>query len=199
MTGNEIALLARTAARLQPVQVAQRVRLRAQSRALRRWPQAGRRLLAGPDPATATGWPDGFTPIDGAASLSWPGLAGLASGWIELLGMSRELGDPPGWQHADAPQLWRFHLHYWDWAWGLAADPDQQSARGAFAWLWQSWQAAVPFGTGDAWLPYPAALRAWSWCGQYRELAAGSDIRSEEHTSELQSPCNIVCRLLLEK
>src|SRR5256885_11621128 len=26
-----------------------------------------------------------------------------------------------------------------------------------------------------------------------------SPIRSEEHTSELQSPCNIVCRLLLEK
>src|SRR5256885_7312162 len=25
------------------------------------------------------------------------------------------------------------------------------------------------------------------------------DVRSEEHTSELQSPCNIVCRLLLEK
>src|SRR5918995_7226848 len=25
------------------------------------------------------------------------------------------------------------------------------------------------------------------------------DHRSEEHTSELQSPCNLVCRLLLEK
>src|SRR5256885_5263905 len=25
------------------------------------------------------------------------------------------------------------------------------------------------------------------------------DGRSEEHTSELQSPCNLVCRLLLEK
>src|SRR5256885_10559773 len=25
------------------------------------------------------------------------------------------------------------------------------------------------------------------------------DYRSEEHTSELQSPCNLVCRLLLEK
>src|SRR5215467_16290210 len=25
------------------------------------------------------------------------------------------------------------------------------------------------------------------------------DPRSEEHTSELQSPCNLVCRLLLEK
>src|SRR5256885_9147246 len=28
--------------------------------------------------------------------------------------------------------------------------------------------------------------------------ATGED-RSEEHTSELQSPCNLVCRLLLEK
>src|SRR2546426_7522874 len=26
-----------------------------------------------------------------------------------------------------------------------------------------------------------------------------SEQRSEEHTSELQSPCNLVCRLLLEK
>src|ERR1039457_3667242 len=28
---------------------------------------------------------------------------------------------------------------------------------------------------------------------------ANSSYRSEEHTSELQSPCNLVCRLLLEK
>src|SRR5256885_12625247 len=33
------------------------------------------------------------------------------------------------------------------------------------------------------------------------ELEALGDVqvRSEEHTSELQSPCNLVCRLLLEK
>src|SRR2546426_6330379 len=30
-------------------------------------------------------------------------------------------------------------------------------------------------------------------------LFRGENIRSEEHTSELQSPCNLVCRLLLEK
>src|SRR2546426_4900041 len=32
-------------------------------------------------------------------------------------------------------------------------------------------------------------------------IVSGStpDGRSEEHTSELQSPCNLVCRLLLEK
>src|SRR2546426_9263003 len=28
---------------------------------------------------------------------------------------------------------------------------------------------------------------------------ASRNARSEEHTSELQSPCNLVCRLLLEK
>src|SRR5256885_3848820 len=34
-------------------------------------------------------------------------------------------------------------------------------------------------------------------CGFHCRRALGS--RSEEHTSELQSPCNLVCRLLLEK
>src|SRR5256885_7453066 len=32
-----------------------------------------------------------------------------------------------------------------------------------------------------------------------RRARAVQRIRSEEHTSELQSPCNLVCRLLLEK
>src|SRR5256885_9507776 len=47
--------------------------------------------------------------------------------------------------------------------------------------------------------------------GKYRDLESKSGAivarvegdrviaRSEEHTSELQSPCNLVCRLLLEK
>src|SRR5256885_3200731 len=40
--------------------------------------------------------------------------------------------------------------------------------------------------------------RSWSSC----DASARSECawcRSEEHTSELQSPCNLVCRLLLEK
>src|ERR1039457_7325321 len=32
-----------------------------------------------------------------------------------------------------------------------------------------------------------------------RKRTALRVVRSEEHTSELQSPCNLVCRLLLEK
>src|SRR5256885_12952797 len=34
---------------------------------------------------------------------------------------------------------------------------------------------------------------------QEYEFPEPRNLRSEEHTSELQSPCNLVCRLLLEK
>src|SRR2546426_6803744 len=37
-----------------------------------------------------------------------------------------------------------------------------------------------------------------SWVKGRHTIRFGAD-RSEEHTSELQSPCNLVCRLLLEK
>src|SRR3989454_6899799 len=47
----------------------------------------------------------------------------------------------------------------------------------------------------DFWLtPPPAQCPTGKWTGGGR-----IDPRSEEHTSELQSPCNLVCRLLLEK
>src|SRR5688500_19413008 len=37
-----------------------------------------------------------------------------------------------------------------------------------------------------------------SWLGSTKKIFI-SGTRSEEHTSELQSPCNLVCRLLLEQ
>src|SRR5256885_3015138 len=49
----------------------------------------------------------------------------------------------------------------------------------------------------------PAKSRiGWKALGSLASLppmAATKSSRSEEHTSELQSPCNLVCRLLLEK
>src|SRR5256885_5000133 len=44
-----------------------------------------------------------------------------------------------------------------------------------------------------------AALQHDTQSGQRRQFPVTRDPRSEEHTSELQSPCNLVCRLLLEK
>src|SRR5256885_9007502 len=43
-----------------------------------------------------------------------------------------------------------------------------------------------------------AGRSGWS-VAQYRGDRRLPRFRSEEHTSELQSPCNLVCRLLLEK
>src|SRR2546426_3981877 len=48
--------------------------------------------------------------------------------------------------------------------------------------------------------PATSASRAVGFSSSIRlALSADSTSRSEEHTSELQSPCNLVCRLLLEK
>ena len=188
MTVSELRLLARTVAQLQPGQVTQRARLRAQQSLLRHSRLAARWLLAGPDPASAAGWPAQFRPIDAQVWRHRPELAALRSGRIELLGMSRALGAPPDrhsaedghweadWAQASAPKLWRFHLHYWDWAWALTSDPDWSAARNLFTVLWQSWQESVTAGLGAAWLPYPAALRAWSFCGLHRSLVAGSNL-----------------------
>src|SRR5256885_2238634 len=49
----------------------------------------------------------------------------------------------------------------------------------------------------------PSAARSMSWDAVMPTGSSGVQHaprqRSEEHTSELQSPCNLVCRLLLEK
>src|SRR5205807_9267988 len=50
-----------------------------------------------------------------------------------------------------------------------------------------------------AWQQHILLMEDAADAGVDRLLAERGGIRSEEHTSELQSPCNIVCRLLLEK
>src|SRR5256885_3759015 len=42
-------------------------------------------------------------------------------------------------------------------------------------------------------------VACWSRPTWARTFSTTYEWRSEEHTSELQSPCNLVCRLLLEK
>src|SRR3989454_2563530 len=72
-------------------------------------------------------------------------------------------------------------------------------------------------GHGISWLSSTSASVKSLWlnskCGSTKSITptvsigSGSEpagrmrsvARSEEHTSELQSPCNLVCRLLLEK
>src|SRR2546430_2952899 len=64
----------------------------------------------------------------------------------------------------------------------------------AFGLDWLAWLART-----HPLLPValPAIVLAWRWRG--RALGVVGLVRSEEHTSELQSQSNLVCRLLLEK
>jgi uncharacterized heparinase superfamily protein len=187
MTDSELMRTARTVAQLRPGQAGQRLRLRAQRLALdHQLPMASRWLLSGPDPAVATGWPTGFAPLDAWLWRDQPGDAAPRAGALTLLGLTRPVapvnddGTPDwpaaDWEAADAPLLWRFHLYYWDWAWALADQRPGPHARDTFVVMWRSWHAAVAPGRGPAWQPYPAALRAWSFCGIYRALAAGSPV-----------------------
>src|SRR3989454_7523270 len=74
--------------------------------------------------------------------------------------------------------------------WVPRADEDQGRAEGV----------ETPSGQGAQ-----TADRLTGRFPRHERLTTGSDFqalfqrRSEEHTSELQSPCNLVCRLLLEK
>src|SRR5438093_4060158 len=55
---------------------------------------------------------------------------------------------------------------------------------------------ALPISAYAAWLASHGGAAASDTCGG---AVSWSDNRSEEHTSELQSLTNLVCRLLLEK
>ena len=195
MTARRIGQLGRTVSQLRPHQVAARVRLRGQRALLRQMPGTARVLLRPPGASTACGWPAGYLPLDSRAVASWPRLAELAAGRIRLLGVERELGQPVYWLRPGDPQLWRYHVHYWDWAWGLAMEPDRRAARQLFADLWKSWHRAVPIGRSDAWHPYPASLRAWSWCGQFADVVRGSDIE-EDFVADLARHAGFVRRFL---
>src|SRR6266446_7917143 len=56
-----------------------------------------------------------------------------------------------------------------------------------------SWRRSLSFS------PDPKAASPVNRSKHSGILTRRSPCRSEEHTSELQSPCNLVCRLLLEK
>src|SRR5205807_9216534 len=75
-------------------------------------------------------------------------------------------------------------------------------------WSWQQDQAASPQPTrrfrvlsGPGLVVYglTITLAATDWVMSLEPHWYSTIFRSEEHTSELQSPCNLVCRLLLEK
>src|SRR3989442_5625786 len=59
--------------------------------------------------------------------------------------------------------------------------------------------AALQYGATEGYQPLREQIAAFMAAKGVRELAPEQLVRSEEHTSELQSRPHLVCRLLLEK
>ena len=98
---------------------------------------------------------------------------------FRFLGETRHLGDPPDWSQPDASVLWRFHLHYFRWAWSLGAHPDREWAQRSFRELWRSWRAHTTVGSGEAWAPYVVSIRTWVLCALFDPLVRGTPLERE--------------------
>src|SRR2546426_6791167 len=132
---------------------------------------------------------------DRALRAAWIG-AGIAAGLTEVIGLSAA-AFPHAWLSlfdtdpvmldAGSRYLYAVGPFYGLLGLGLALYFASQGA-GRLLWPLLANLVRLAIAAGGGWV----ALR-WSAAKTYETS------RSEEHTSELQSPCNLVCRLLLEK
>lgn len=76
----------------------------------------------------------------------------------------------PAWDAPDAPRLWRFHLHQFDYAREL--EPH------VFRELAKSWIAANRMLGGDGWHPYTISLRIVNWCEALLAFGDDDEIRA---------------------
>lgn len=170
MTMRDIGRYLRTLRHVPPRQVAARIRLRSIRRLLRRRPDIFERRWT-PDPGGSTpGWPVGFRPLDGDRYHAADRAAEIERSVFVLLNDRAELhGD---WECVDRPQLWRFHLHYWDWCWHLVNHRDTADLTRVVERLHADWARSTTYGRLDAWSPYVVSLRLWTWCGVHSHLDA---------------------------
>ncbi|CAI7976890.1 Hepar_II_III_N domain-containing protein [Frankia sp. Hr75.2] len=173
----------RTVRHLRAGQVVARVRLRGRRAVLTRIPivvTPAREEVGG-------GWPAAFVPFDGRipppeSGVTEAGVTEIRHGRLSLLGHSRVLfpaeagPEAADWEQADAPLLWRYHLHYWDWAWNLARAGDPSWGSEMFTRLYRSWRATDRPGRGVSWSPYVVSLRAWTLCALGPRLAYGTPV-----------------------
>ena len=90
----------------------------------------------------------------------------LESGIFRLLNSERKLGPPVNWNPVGTTRLWRYNLHYFDYALDLAMlakwENDERAA-GLLGRLFREWIEANPVGKGVAWHSYPISRRIVNW------------------------------------
>ncbi|MGI9605158.1 MAG: hypothetical protein ACR2P0_03370, partial [Acidimicrobiales bacterium] len=130
---DDTARLVRTLRNLRPEQGVHRARLRAQKFTLARRPEFFEQRWARAVPSSA-GWPHEFVPVDAIAPPVVGSIDDLAKREFGLVGEQHCIDDEGGWSPQATTQLFRYHLHYTEWACLLAEDPDR--GRAVFDELW---------------------------------------------------------------
>jgi uncharacterized heparinase superfamily protein len=104
--------------------------------------------------------------------------AAIARGYFEFLDEPGELGWPPNWAVPFKPQLWRYHLHYFDNLLDLALSPDRPVSLALD--LIRHWIDANPIhgrgATRDAWHPYVVSIRIVNWMLSLSAMVPGADV-----------------------
>ena len=172
----DVKRLGRTLSHLRPEQAAHRARLRSQKLALSRRPGLFEQRWTRSVSVDAA-WPAEFMAVDAIDVPKLVAVSDLAAHEFTLIGETHCVAGRGGWSPAERTQLFRYTLHYFEWAWSLAAQPDE--GKEVFAELWRSWRADTTFGQWDEWSPYVVALRAWALCGVFDTLAKGSNIEDD--------------------
>jgi hypothetical protein len=100
----------------------------------------------------------------------------LDRGEFILLNREQKLGYPVQWNPQDSTRLWRYNLHYFDYALDLgvlAKWRRDEKAGDTLRKLIDDWIASNPVGVGAGWHSYPISRRIVNWL-QAGSLASGA-------------------------
>jgi hypothetical protein len=90
----------------------------------------------------------------------------LEQGIFRLLNKEFALGSPVVWDPAGTTRLWRYNLHYFDYALDLAILAKWEKDERAAELLWRffrEWIEGNPVGEGVGWHSYPISRRIVNW------------------------------------
>jgi len=83
-------------------------------------------------------------------------------GRFEFLNVPADFSAGIDWTSADKARLWRYQLHYFDYAKDLALAPEAGDDTRLVAWM-QDWIARNPTGTDVAWDAFTISARLMNW------------------------------------
>jgi uncharacterized heparinase superfamily protein len=164
----------RTVRYLRPSQIASRIALRVRAAGRTLSPGTARVRYAARAEASGLAFAGDPWRLRGSASIAsrWISLRALASseqraadaaqGTFAFLNDRRSLGDPIDWTARGASQLWRYHLHYFEYLSDLLIADRLPVASS----LMMDWIARVPMADAsarDAWHPYVVSVRLVNW------------------------------------